>query len=262
LIADFDSVPIYGLNFACLGPVRVVNRVFASLREGRGGWLLTPNLELLRQAWSDPEIAALYRQADLTVADGVPILWAAKLLRMPLPARVAGSDLVWLLSENAASNGRRVYLLGGKGNAGERASERLKERWPDLEICGRYSPRISNPPTDLEIQSCFDDLERARPHLVYVALGSPKTEYLIAQLRRRCPDIWFVGVGISLSFIAGTVERAPIWMQRFGLEWLHRLSQEPARLGRRYLALGIPFALRLLFAAWLAGRARRDRIGR
>ena len=96
------------------------------------------------------------------------------------------------------------------------------------------------------------DLARAKPDLVYVALGAPKQEHVIARLRSHLPAAWWIGVGISLSFAGGLRRRAPVWMQRVGLEWLHRVFQEPRRLARRYFADDLPFALRLLVRSWLA----------
>ena len=100
-----------------------------------------------------------------------------------------------------------------------------------------------------------DDLTRAKPSLVYVAFGAPKQERVIAALRRSLPNAWWIGVGVSLGFAAGNPKRAPIWMQRLGLEWFHRLLQEPRRLARRYVLEDLPFTIRLLFHAWRTGRS-------
>ena len=89
-------------------------------------------------------------------------------------------------------------------------------------------------------------LEEAQPDIVYVGLGFPKQEHVIARLRERSPHTWFLGIGISIGFVGGHVARAPVWMQRTGLEWVHRLAQEPRRLASRYLLHGLPFAARLL----------------
>jgi N-acetylglucosaminyldiphosphoundecaprenol N-acetyl-beta-D-mannosaminyltransferase len=127
-------------------------------------------------------------------------------------------------------------------------------RWPSLRIAGTSSPRVSSEPTEVELASILCSLRQTEPDLIYVGLGAPKQERLIAALRSELPRAWWSGVGVSLSFIAGDIRRAPPWMQRGGLEWVHRLVQEPRRLARRYLAEDIPFTLRLLAASW---RARR-----
>lgn len=247
-------VGICGLPIARVEPRQVLNHVFQALARGSGGWLVTANVDFVRRAVSDPEVLALYTGADLILADGVPLLWAARLMGQPVPERVAGSDLVWLLAERAAREGRSLYLLGGEGRAAERAAERLVERWPDLRIAGWWSPQIPSPPGPAIIERIRAELEQQRPDLIYVAFGSPKQELVIEALRPYFPGAWMMGCGISLSFIAGDVRRAPLWMQRLGLEWVHRLVQEPRRLAGRYLLLNLPFAVRLLLRAY---RSRR-----
>lgn len=247
------ELELEGLRFAGLDRFEVLDHVFGSLRAGGGGWLVTANVDYLRLCAVDPACAALVRSADLVVADGIPLLWAARLARTPLPDRVAGSDLVWLCAERAASEGRSLYLLGGNPGAADAAARRFRERWPGLEIAGVSSPRVSADPDAAELREIGDAIERARPDLVYAAFGAPKELRVIAGLRPRLPAAWWIGVGISLSFAAGDVPRAPRWLQRMGLEWAYRLAQEPARLGPRYLLHDVPFALRMLARA---GRAR------
>ncbi len=247
-------VRICGLPIARVELGQVLDHVFQALARRSGGWLVTANVDFVRRAVSDPEVLALYTGADLILADGVPLLWAARLMGQPVPERVAGSDLVWLLAERAAREGRSLYLLGGEGRAAERAAERLVQRWPDLRIAGWWSPRIPRPPGPAIIERIRAELEQQRPDLIYVAFGSPKQELVIEALRPYFPGAWMMGCGISLSFIAGDVRRAPLWMQRLGLEWVHRLVQEPRRLAGRYLLLNLPFAVRLLLRAYQSRR--------
>jgi N-acetylglucosaminyldiphosphoundecaprenol N-acetyl-beta-D-mannosaminyltransferase len=228
----------------------VIRAVEAALSRGEGGWLVTANVDYLQRADADPGIRALYRKATLSVADGAPVVWASRLAGRPVPERVAGSDLVWSLAGMAAAAGRRLYLLGGEGDVAERAASTLTREYPGLVIAGHESPWISSPPDAGELASIAERVTATQPDLVYVALGSPKQEYVIDALRQRLPRAWLMGCGISLAFIAGEVARAPVWMQRSGLEWLHRLLQEPGRLGRRYLRDNLPFTLRLLAQAW------------
>ncbi len=253
-----DVVWLGGLPLARLNRAQVVAHVFDALRAGRGGWLLTPNVELVQGASEDPAIRALYAAADLRVPDGVPLLWAARLRGRPFPGRVAGSDLVWPLAEGAAREGRRLFLLGGEPGVAEAAARRLEAHAPGLRVVGTASPRIGSPPTPEQVDAVRTALATAAPDLVLVAFGSPKTEHLIRALRPDFPATWFVGCGITLSFVAGQVRRAPPWMQRVGLEWLHRLAQEPGRLARRYLVRNLPFTLGLLAGA-LRERMRGER---
>lgn len=248
-----DSFDFFGLSLQRLDRRSVCRKVAEGLAEGRGGWVLTPNVELVQQASQDPDICALYGRADLRVPDGSPLLWMARLAGHPFPERVAGSDLVWLLAEQAARTGRSLFLLGGDEGIAAAASERFEARYPGLVVAGHFAPQVSVPPTPEQIEAVGEILGASQPDLVFVAFGSPKTEYLIDALRGRFPRTWWLGCGISLSFVTGDVERAPIWLQRIGLEWLHRMLQEPRRLAGRYLTRNLPFALRGLARA-LRGR--------
>src|SRR5262249_55178522 len=134
-----------------------------------------------------------------------------------------------------AREGRSLYLLGGEADAAARAADVLRRRWPALAIAGVGSPRVGSPPAPEELARIRAAVLGAAPNLLLIKLGSPKQEQLIQALHAALPRTWMVGVGISFSFVAGTIRRAPRALQRTGLEWLWRLRQEPRRLARRYL---------------------------
>lgn len=242
-------VTLQGIRLHAVTQTQAVAHVIAELDRGRGGWVITPNLDHLRRARSDAEFRGWLGAADLVVADGMPLIWASRLKGQPLPERVPGSDLVLSVAEAAAGRGRSIFLLGGAPGAAEGAAKALRERFPGLPIAGQFCPSFGFE-NDLEEQRRIREmLITAAPDVVYVALGSPKQERLIAALRPLLPRTWWFGIGISLSFLAGQVERAPQWMQKAGLEWTHRLVQEPGRLAKRYLVQGVPFAVLLLVSA-------------
>jgi N-acetylglucosaminyldiphosphoundecaprenol N-acetyl-beta-D-mannosaminyltransferase len=242
----FPTVDLCGMAIARTTASEILDHLFESLDEGRGGWLVTANLDFLRRYVKDPGARAIYAAADVRVADGMPLLWAASLRGTPLTERVAGSSLVVPLCQRAAGAGRSVYLLGGEPRAAEEAERRLRALAPGLVVAGRSSPWVSATPTVAELAALRDELVHARPDLVLVAFGSPKQERVIAALRDALPSAWWIGIGISLSFVAGHVRRAPELVQRAGLEWAHRLAQEPRRLFRRYVIEDIPFGIELL----------------
>ena len=242
----WQSVTLDGVPFARITRHQLVEHVVAESTGGRGGWIITANVDYLQRFATEPASTAVYPHADLIVADGMPLLWAARLRGTPLPDRVAGSDLVWLIAEAAARRGRSLYLLGGNPGAGEAAGSALRARSPELRLAGSSSPRVANPPAAAQLESIRRELAEVSPDIVYVAFGAPKEELLIDALRTHFPHTWWIGVGISLSFISGEVKRAPAWMQRAGLEWVHRLAQEPRRLGPRYLTRNLGFAIGLL----------------
>ena len=220
---------------------------------------MTANLDHLRRSQGRSSYASLVRRADLVLADGMPIVWAAALKGTPLPERVAGSDLVSSLAERAAIDGHSLFLLGGDPGTAEAAGNVLTQNNPELRIAGCLSPAhgFENRAEDA------DEIERrllaANPDIIYVALGSPKQEILIDHYRILLPSAWWIGVGISFSYLAGKVKRPPVWLQRSGGEWIHRLLQEPRRMSNRYLVQGIPFAVWLLGGALLERMTGRNR---
>lgn len=245
-VTDFEKIELLGMSLAVCDSTQLLDHVFSSLDGGRGGWIVTANLDILRRAVLEPRSHELYGAADLRVADGMPLVWASRVLGSPLPERIAGSSFTSLLAQRAEQRDRSLYLLGGADGAAKGARDALLERHPRLRILGTSSPRVASPATDAEIDAIEASIPVA-PDILLVGFGSPKQEYVIRSLRRRWPRTWMIGVGITFGFLAGQVRRAPGWMQRTGLEWVHRMSQEPERLVRRYLIDDLPFAA-LLFA--------------
>jgi len=226
---------------------------------GVGGWMVTPNLDILRQCRADPELHAMVRRADLIVADGMPVIWASRIQGTPLPERVCGSNVISSLSEVAARRGLRLFLLGGADDTSTRTAELFRQRYPGIDIVGAYGPPFGFERDAGEMARITAMVRDAEPNIVFVALPFPKGERMMQRIHHAAPSAWWCGVGVSFSFITGDVQRAPSWMQDHGLEWLHRLSQEPDRLARRYLVHGLPFAAELLVRAQLArwrGRLR------
>jgi N-acetylglucosaminyldiphosphoundecaprenol N-acetyl-beta-D-mannosaminyltransferase len=229
-----------------------VARVTTQARAGRGGTVITPNLDILRRYVVEPDVRRHFEQADVVVADGMPLVWAASLAGNALPGRVAGSDLIWSVSRACVPAELSIFLLGGSPESVERAADRLQDACPGLRLAGRHSPPFGFEDDRTEMAKIIEVLGTTRPDIVFVGLGFPKQENLIEELRPLFPTVWFLGVGISIDLVAGEVDRAPEWVQRSGLEWVHRLLQEPRRLFRRYLVHGLPFAVRLL--AWSVAR--------
>jgi N-acetylglucosaminyldiphosphoundecaprenol N-acetyl-beta-D-mannosaminyltransferase len=253
-------VNLHGLDVHRISEPEVIASVLRGLSEGRGGSVVTANLDQLRHLVQRSDLTSLFERADLVVADGMPLVWASRLQGEPLPERVAGSDLVWSLTAEAALRDRSVFLLGGAPGACEAAEAKLRECYPGARFAGHWCPPVGFEYDSLQIQEIRRRLREAAPDIVYVALGFPKQERLIAYLRSEFEDMWFLGVGYSLSFMAGHARRAPAWMIGLGLEWLHRLFQEPGRLAKRYLVRGLPFAARL-FARSLARRLKHGKRG-
>jgi N-acetylglucosaminyldiphosphoundecaprenol N-acetyl-beta-D-mannosaminyltransferase len=219
-----------------------IRRLVAS---GRGGMVFTPNVDHVVMAEHDAAFRRAYRRADLAFADGVPLLWASRLIRPPLPAKLSGSDLIGPIAKLAADEGWRTYLLGGAPGAARVAADRLREAY-GVEIAGVDDAMVRLEDESAEQRAIVERIRRARPHLLFVALGAPKQELWSARVLDAVRPAVAIGVGGSLDFVAGRVRRAPAWISRMGLEWLFRLAQEPRRLWRRYLLRDPAFVLVVL----------------
>lgn len=249
---QLPTVCLEGIDVHLITEAQCIAHVVAELRCGRGGVLATLNLDYLRRIRNSAEFRKVCEAATVRVADGMPLVWASRILGRPLPERVTGSDLVDSLTAAAAQSGYSVFLLGGNPGSAEGASQELVGRYPSLHVAGLHCPPMGFERDEGGVALVKDVIAEAHPDIVYVALGSPKQDYLIRDLRREFPGLWWVGVGISFSFVAGEIQRAPSLFRKLGFEWLHRLVQEPRRLGRRYLIDGLPYAASFLGRAVLA----------
>ncbi|MEV1169374.1 WecB/TagA/CpsF family glycosyltransferase [Nonomuraea sp. NPDC049784] len=254
-LAGGRRVQVGGIGVDALTEDEVVRRVGDELEAGRGGRIVTPNIDICRAAAKDPELKELVCSAELVVTDGMPLVWAARLLGTPVPERVTGADLIWSLSKLAARCGWPVYLLGGPPGVARRAADELTSCHPRLKVCGVHAPPYHFDVTPEGSARVRRRVVAARPRLVFVGLGFPRQDRLIADLREELPEAWFLGCGAAIAFAAGSVSRAPGWMRRTGLEWAYRLGCEPGRLARRYLVDDLPFAARMM-ATCLARRVR------
>lgn len=244
------TVEIDGFTFLDVSEQQFVDLVFAERREGRGGWVMTPNVDIMRQARADASLAKLFGRADAFVADGMPILWASRVQGTPLrKGRVCGANLIYAIPATCAEQGRSVFLLGGAKDTGERTAAILKSEFPGLHIAGTYSPPFGFESDPEQYQAMETALLAAQPDFIFVALSVPKSEMLIQKIRSAAPDAWWIGVGAAFDFVSGELKRAPPIAQRFGMEWLFRMVQDPRRLIRRYLWDDLPYACYLFASA-------------
>jgi N-acetylglucosaminyldiphosphoundecaprenol N-acetyl-beta-D-mannosaminyltransferase len=226
-----------------------VQTIVDAAEAGIGHWTVTANLDHVRRYNSDPITRSLVDEADLVVADGMPLIWASRMVGKPLPERVAGSRMVWSICEAASARRQSIFLLGGDPTVAGRAGDIFQDRYPDLDIVGTTCPPVGFQNDETQLSRIRNELAEANPAIVFVALGFPKQDLLIRELRRTLPQASFLGVGISLSYVTGDVSPAPDWMCNIGLEWAYRLWQDPRRLVQRYVVNGMPFALRMMMSA-------------
>jgi N-acetylglucosaminyldiphosphoundecaprenol N-acetyl-beta-D-mannosaminyltransferase len=242
-----DRIRVGGLDFDLLTETQVIDHVADAISRGSGGTIVTPNIDICRRTDRDPSTRGLVESASIVVPDGIPLLWAARLSGLPLVQRIAGADLIFSLSAAAAANSWSIYVLGGlpgdDGNPGaaELAAGRLAARYDGLQIAGAYSPPFPFDAKGGNVDDIRESLVAAQPKIVFVGLGFPKQERLIARICGDLPDAWFVACGAAIPIAAGQLKRAHPTIQR-----LHRLVNEPRRLAKRYLVHDLPYALWLL----------------
>jgi len=198
-----------------------------------------------------PELLEILRKADLVTADGMPVVWASKLLGVPLKERVTGADLVLRLAEEAAGRSKSIFFLGGKGDVGERAAALLKQQYPELIVAGAEAPFVHTDGkalanADDEDVSIINRINRSGADILLIGFGNPKQEVWFERNRHRLKIPVSIGIGGTYEFITGSVARAPVWMQKAGLEWIFRIIQDPGRLWRRYVIGFFKFGFMIL----------------
>ena len=241
---------ILGVPFDPVTMTDAVDLIEGMIASRQPHYVVTPNVDFVVQAQSDPELHRILVDADLVVCDGTPVVWASRLLGSALPERVAGSDLVPLLIETAAKKGYRLFLLGATSDCARRAAEKLHRSHPALPPVAHYSPPFRQL-LEMDHADIAERIREAKPDLLLVAFGCPKQEKWIAMNYRSLGVPVSIGVGATIDFLAGQVKRAPVWMQQSGTEWIFRLVQEPRRLFKRYVRdIGV-FGSRMAAQYWM-----------
>lgn len=238
------QVDLLGTLIDCVDAHQALSQIDGFVQSGRFHQVVTVNVDFLRLANKDESFQNLVNNADLVLADGMPLVWASRRRSTPLPGRVTGVDMLLACSQLAASHGYSIFLLGAEPGVARAAGEILQERFPGLRIAGTYSP----PSTDLaEQEKCVRIVRAAQADMLFVAFGAPKQEEWISHYQDRLKVPVCMGVGGSFDMLAGNVRRAPLWIQQWGLEWFYRLVQEPRRLWKRYIIHDLPVFARLMF---------------
>ena len=224
----------------------------------RFGYGVTPNVDHTVKLRKNAQFRDLYKKASLVVADGVPLLWAARLLGTPLKERINGTDLFERTCQFAAERGYSVFLLGGSPGSATSASAELMRRHPTLKIVGLECPPMGFYKDDHQNKAIQSSIRTSGADILFVGLGAPQQEQWMCDYAAGSGVSFAIGVGVSFSFVGGLIPRAPVWMQRNGLEWLWRLAKEPRRLWKRYLLEDLPFFGMLLRAMLKRTLARQQ----
>ena len=246
-----DMIPIGDIIFDNVTMTQAVARVVEMAKKtDRPRYVCTANLDHMALCEKDEEFREIYRRADLVLADGMPVVWLSQPHVMgSLQARVAGSDLFFELARASAVHNLRLFFLGGSPGSADKAAEAVKILYPKAQVCGTYCPSFEafdTPQEQAKIAACIKD---AAPHILFVGLGAPKQEKWISTHKSVVKVPVSIGVGGSFEMASGIIKRAPLWMQKSGLEWSYRLVQEPKRLWHRYVGRDMPYLLGMVPSA-------------
>ena len=228
-----STVALFGLPITNVTMSEAVARIEEAIASGQMHQIATANLDFARNALRDAYLQRVICDCSMVLPDGAPMLWAARLLGRPLRERVTGVDLIPELARLSAKSGYGIFLLGSDEKNTKGATEVLELRHPGTRVVGRYSPPVCTL-DELDDAEILRRIRVAAPTILLVAFGNPKQEIWIHRNRKRLKVPVVIGIGGSLEMIAGSLKRAPRWVQRLQMEWFFRMAQEPLRLLPRY----------------------------
>jgi len=237
---------ILGLLIDQLSMEEVMEKIEDYLSWGRSHKIFYANPHVVLMARKYPELASYFNNADIVLPDGYGIVLAAKLLNLPIKRRIIGLDVLLRLSDLAAEKGWRLYFLGAQNQVLQKSLKILKERFKGINIVGSHHGHF----LEAEESTIVEDITSKNPDIVVVCMGVGKQESFIYKYFQRLAVPVFFGNGGALDFVSGRIKRAPLWMQKHGLEWIFRFLQEPQRLWKRYTIGNLVF-ITLILKEWL-----------
>lgn len=205
----------------------LIPKVFRNIEDKKKSLVVAINPEKLMKAKEDPGLKALLNRAEFQIPDGIGVIIASKLKKGSISSRITGIDMMDRIVREAARTGRTVFLYGAKPGVANKAAQQLKQTYPDLIVAGTQDGYES------DTSKVLETINKAKPDILFVAMGSPKQEQWIEQHRDNLYPTLYQGVGGSFDVLAGNVKRAPAAFQKMGAEWLYRLLKEPSRLKRQ-----------------------------
>jgi N-acetylglucosaminyldiphosphoundecaprenol N-acetyl-beta-D-mannosaminyltransferase len=241
-----DKIKLFDINFNNITMIEVLNEIEKIIKRKESKFFVTPNIDHIVQLQKDEEFKQIYNSADFVLADGMPIVWISKLLNKPIIEKVSGADITPQIFQIARKKGYKIFILGGREGVGNNLYLKFKENsHPNFSI-GHYSPPFGFESIDDENKKITDLIAKFTPDILLVSLGAPKGEKWIFRNKENIQVPISIQVGAAIDFIAGTINRAPLWMQKYSLEWFYRFLQEPKRLFKRYFIQDIQI-IKLLF---------------
>ncbi len=235
------TISLFGLNFAAEPLSSIADEIVGRAERREKDLVFTANVDHLVLRMEDIRFHRAYDQATIVTPDGMPIVWMSRILKRPLPERVAGSDLMLEVARRLPAKSLSVFLLGGEPGVAEKAAERLQTLAPGLSVAGILSPPLFFEEEEQTNGRIIEAVNRANPDLLLVGLGAPRQEIWLWENRSRLSFGVGMGVGGTFDFLAGRVRRSPRWIRNAGFEWAFRLAMEPRRLWKRYLLRDVKF---------------------
>lgn len=211
-----------------------IEKIDDLIQREKGAYVVTPNVDHIVQLETDNELKEVYKNANLILADGKPLIWISKLYRNSIKEKISGSDIFPLICDLANKKNYSMYFLGGKEGVAYKAIINLKKKFTNLKVVGYYSPSYNFENDSEEMKKIKNLIKIANPDILIVALGCPKQEKFMYYNCKELNVPISLGLGATIDFEAGTMKRAPKWMSNNGLEWLFRIFQEPKRMAKRY----------------------------
>ena len=244
--ANPARVNVLGVGISVLNLTRAREILFDAVRRNRRGYVTITNVHGVSEAQSDPALKTVFNRALLCTPDGMPMVWIGRSHGHREMGRVYGPDLMLDLCEHSRAERFTHFLYGGKPGVADDLRRTLENRFPGLCVVGTYTPPF-RPLDEVEREDLQTMVAGLRPDFFWVGVSTPKQERFMAEYLPLLPEAKiFLGVGAAFDLLTGHVRQAPLWMQRSGLEWLYRLTQEPRRLAWRYLAYNPLFVFRLI----------------
>ena len=235
------------LKFDNLSLPELLDQLSLSIEKNKKVIVTTPNLDILRITFKDIKSRKSFNSSDFSTIDGNPILWLSRLqYKKERFSKIPGSDLTPKVLEMANRHKSRVFIFGGKEGVAKKASLNVQKKYPDIEIAGFCCPDFGFEKSQAKQDTYIQKINASKPNIVLLCTGSPKTENFFFNNYNKFYPALYLSVGATVDFLAGTIKRAPKWMNKIGLEWLYRIFKDPKRLSKRYF-LDFLFLIKIIF---------------
>lgn len=236
-----QRIKLFGIDIDNISHEETIQAIESLIKKKKPSLVVTPNVHHINILHKDEEFKKIYSQAAMVLPDSTPLLWASRVLGMPLKERVAGSDLLPLFCKVSANKRYRLFFLGSGPGIAKKTAVILTKKNPGLKIAGTYSPPFGFEHDEAENEKTVKMIKKCHPDILFVGLGPPKQEKWAWKYKDKINVPVIVCVGAAFDFIGGGAKRAPKWTHKIGLEWFYRFCQEPGRLWKRYLIGNIIF---------------------